>query len=147
MTGIEFLTRMRDFGENAPPIGAFVGFRLDEITCGRITVSGVPSGDHYNPFGVVHGGFASTLIDLALGHVSISILESMDFMVSTTDLNVKYVRPMFASTGRVECSAVVIYHGRRTVVSEAQIRDESGRLYATGNSTCLILERPGPSPS
>ena len=99
MTGIEFLTRMRDFGENAPPIGTFVDFRLEEIDRGRITVSGIPSGDHYNPFGVVHGGFASTLIDLALGHVSISILDSMDFMVSTTDLNVKYVRPMFASTG------------------------------------------------
>lgn len=85
---------------------------------------------HYNPFGVVHGGFASTLLDLVLGHVSVTELKDVRKGVSTTDLTVKYLRPIYQSTGEVRCEGTVLKAGRRVIVSEATLRDSAGRLCA-----------------
>ena len=135
---------MRDRGTNYPAIGAFVGFTIHDVERGKITISGTPRAEHYNPFGVVHGGFASTLLDLALGHVSVTALASAEEAVTTTDLSVKYVRPMFESTGTVFCDATVLHQGKRIVVAEARLRDADGRLLALAQSTCLVVARsPG----
>ncbi|HEY8312692.1 MAG TPA: PaaI family thioesterase [Candidatus Baltobacteraceae bacterium] len=143
MDGLAFVTAIRDTGANYAPIGTFVAFALTTIERGHIVATGVPGPQHYNPLGVVHGGFASTLLDLALGHVSISVLRDPATGVATTDLNVKYLRSMNASTGTVICEATVVHAGRRIVVAQAELRDAGGTLFATAQSTCIVL---GPQP-
>jgi uncharacterized protein (TIGR00369 family) len=130
---------MMETGAQYPPIGHFFKFSLLEVERGRVLASGVPGPEHYNPLGVVHGGFASTLMDLALGHVSITVLEGDSTGVGTTDLGVKYIRSMQHSVGIVYCEADVIHAGRRVVIAEARLRDAAGKLYATAQSTCLVL--------
>jgi acyl-coenzyme A thioesterase PaaI-like protein len=66
MSGIEYLQHLPDSGRD-PPIGALLDFRLVRIEPGRAVFSGTPSEFHYNPIGAVHGGFAATLLDSALG--------------------------------------------------------------------------------
>lgn len=139
MDGLSFVRQMRDTGANYPPIGNLVGFQLVDVKLGKIRIRGRPTAQHYNPFGVVHGGFASTLLDLALGHVSVTVLPSMDKFVSTTDLSVKYVRPLFASIEEVFCDAEVLRAGRQIIVAEAKLVDASHKLYATAQSTCLVV--------
>jgi uncharacterized protein (TIGR00369 family) len=141
MDGLTYVREMRDHGSNYPPIGRFVDFAIREVAQGRIEVTGRPAERHYNPFGVVHGGFACTLMDLALGHVSVTVLPSMEKVIVTTDLSVKYVRPLFESVGEVECVATVLHSGKTIIVAEAQLRDHAGKLYATAQSTCLIVPR------
>jgi uncharacterized protein (TIGR00369 family) len=139
MDGLTFVREMRDTEANYPPIGKLVGFAILDVSLGKIRISGRPTAEHYNPFGVVHGGFASTLLDLALGHVSVTVLGSMDKFVSTTDLSVKYLRPLFASIDQVFCEAEVLRAGRQIVVADAKLVDASGKLYATAQSTCLVV--------
>jgi uncharacterized protein (TIGR00369 family) len=139
MDGLAYVRAIRDRGENYPPIGAFVKFELDDIELGRVIATGIPGPDHYNQFGVVHGGFASTLLDLALGHVSVTVLSGEQKGVGTTDLSVKYLRSMYADTGRVSCEANVVHAGRRIIVAEAHLRAADGKLFATGQSTCAVL--------
>ena len=141
MDGLNFILEMRDQGKNYPPIGKLVGFIIHEVSRGKIRVSGQPTEQHYNPLGVVHGGFASTLMDLALGHVSITTLPSMKEGVSTIDLSVKYLRPIFASTGKLYCESSVVYKGKKVVIADARLLDASGKLYATAESTCLVIAR------
>jgi uncharacterized protein (TIGR00369 family) len=137
--GLTFVREMRDSGAHYPPIGNLVGFTILDVNLGKIRISGRPTAQHYNPFGVVHGGFASTLLDLALGHVSVTVLAAMDKFVSTTDLSVKYLRPLFASIEQVFCEAEVLRVGRQIIVAEAKLVDASNKLYATAQSTCLIV--------
>ncbi len=136
-----FLHDMKNERRNYPPIGKFVDFEIDRIESGHLTGTGVPRDDHYNPLGVVHGGFAGTLLDLALGHVSITMLDDMANAVSTTDLSVKYFRSISTGTGKMFWSADVVHAGRTVVVAQASLRDADGKLYATAQSTCLITRR------
>jgi uncharacterized protein (TIGR00369 family) len=78
-------------------------------------------------------------MDLAMGLVSITILPNMQSGVSTTDLTVKYLRTIFKSTGRLICDAAVVYSGKRIVVAEARLHDAARKLYATAQSTCLVI--------
>src|SRR5215469_9659927 len=123
MDGLTFVCEMRDTGAHYPPIGELVGFSILDVSLGKIRISGRATAQHYNPFGVVHGGFASTLLDLALGHVSVTVLPHMDKFVTTTDLSVKYLRPLFASIDRVFCEAEVLRTGRQIIVAEAKLLD------------------------
>jgi uncharacterized protein (TIGR00369 family) len=54
---------------------------------------------------------------------------------------VKYVRPLYASVGEVACVATVVHSGKTIIVAEAQLRDGSGKLFATAQSTCFIVPR------
>ena len=67
LTGIE---QLRHFlGKDARPIGIGVtlGFRLVELEEGRVVFEGTPGKHVYNPIGTVHGGYAATLLDSAVG--------------------------------------------------------------------------------
>ena len=55
-------------------------------------------------------------------------------------LEVKYLRPITRDTGAVRCDADVAYRGGKTATAEARLTAvDSGKLLATGTSTCLIL--------
>ncbi len=140
MNGMAFLVAMRDEGREYPPIGKFVEFQIDTIESGHLTGTGVPGAEHYNPLGVVHGGFAGTLLDLALGHVSITVLDDMAYAVSTTDLTVKYMRSISKDTGKMRWTANVLHAGKTIVMAEASLYDRD-RLCATAQSTCFITRR------
>ena len=66
-TGLEFLTDMANGKLPQPPMCATLGFHLAEVSDGYARFDGVPEFRHYNPIGTVHGGFAATLLDSALG--------------------------------------------------------------------------------
>jgi len=61
-----------------PPISELVGFHLVEAEQGRAVFEGVPEFHHYNPIGTVHGGFAATLLDSALGCAIFSTIAKGD---------------------------------------------------------------------
>jgi len=44
-----------------------IGYNIAEASVGRVVVTADPSGDHLNPAGTVHGGFAATLLDTCMG--------------------------------------------------------------------------------
>jgi uncharacterized protein (TIGR00369 family) len=141
MDGISFVRKIRDEGVEYPPIGAFVGFTLTKVEKGYLEAVGTPTAAHYNPLGVVHGGFSSTVMDLALGLVSVTTMPSMENHVTTADLTLRYLRPIFASTGQMTVAASVLHAGKRTIVAEASLRDADQKLYTLAQSTLLIVAR------
>jgi uncharacterized protein (TIGR00369 family) len=100
--------------------------------------SGAPSEFHYNPIGVVHGGFAATLLDSALG-CSVHTTLKPGFAYTTIELKVNYVRPLRMTTGIVSSEGEVIHVGSRIATAEARLTDAAGKLYAHGSTTCLIF--------
>src|ERR1700676_3561480 len=107
MSGFDYLHHLLDSGR-APPIGALLDFRLVRVEPGRAVFSGTPSEYHYNPIGVVHGGFAATLLDSALGCAVHTTLKP-GFAYTTVELKVNYVRPLLMSTGPVEAEGKIIH--------------------------------------
>ena len=100
-----------------------------------------PGEEHYNPIGTVHGGYASTLLDSALGCAVHTTLPA-GVGYTTLTLEVKMVRPITRDIERVRAEAEVLHRGRTQATAQARLIDAAtGKLLATGTSTCLILER------
>lgn len=138
LTGREFLDRMWA-GEGASALGRLLNIRLVDVGDGTVTFEGIPSREFYNPQEIIHGGFAATLIDSAMGcAVQSKLGRGVNY--GTIELKVNYVRQMTEETGRVTCTANVIHFGRRTSTAEAKIIDAKGKLIAHGSGTFMVYE-------
>ena len=67
MTGMEYMEAIVAGEMPPPPIAVTMRMRPIELGEGRAVFEGEPGEEHYNPIGVVHGGYAATLLDSALG--------------------------------------------------------------------------------
>src|SRR6187200_3103431 len=139
MTGMEYMRAVVTGEVPPPPIAVTMRLRPVELEEGRVVFEGQPGEEHYNPIGVVHGGYAATLLDSALGCAVHTTLEA-GVGYTSLGLEAKYVRPITRDTGRVLCEAKVLYRGRRQATSEASLTAaDSGKLLAHGVATCMIL--------
>lgn len=138
LTGLQQLQVMLDGDFPPPAIGNTLDFMLASAEYGKVSFEGVPSEKHLNPIGVVHGGYAATLLDSALGCSVHTMLEPGQGY-TTIDLNIKYIRAMVPGMGKVFATAEVVHKGRKFATAEGRLVDENGKLYATGTTTCAIL--------
>ena len=139
-TGMEFISRLMSGGV-AAPIGATIDMRGVEVKEGEVTFAFTPQEFHYNPLGTVHGGIFSTVLDSAVGCAIHTTLARGQGFTSLT-LEVKFLRAATAETGRLLCTGKVVSRGRTVATAEAAVRDESGRLYATATTTCMVFAAP-----
>jgi uncharacterized protein (TIGR00369 family) len=139
-SGLEYVRAIQAGEIPPPPIAVVMNFAIAELEEGRAVFIGEPGEEHYNPIGVVHGGYASTILDSVLGCAVHTTCPAGVGYTSQT-LEVKFLRPITSDTGSVRAEANVIHRGRKNATSEARLTSvEGGKLLATGTSTCLILE-------
>ena len=143
MTGMEYMRAVVTGELPPPPIAVTMSLRPIELEEGRVIFEGEPGEEHYNPIGVVHGGYAATLLDSALGCAVHTTLPA-GVGYTSLGLEAKYVRPITRDTGRVLCEATVVYRGRKQATAEARLTAaDSGKLLAHGLATLMILELGG----
>ena len=139
MAGIDYMRALVAGELPPPPIAVTMRFAPIEVEVGHAVFEGEPGEEHYNPIGVVHGGYAATLLDSALGCAVHTTLEA-GAAYTTLSLETKFVRPILRDTGRVRAAAVVTYRGRRQATAEAKlVAVETGKLLGTATSTCMII--------
>jgi uncharacterized protein (TIGR00369 family) len=138
LSGLEFLRAILAGRFPPPPFARLVGQSLVEVEEGRAVFVVQPGEVHYNPIGMVHGGLLATLLDSAMGCAIHSTLPA-GTGYSTLEVKVNYTRPALAGTGPLRCEARLVHRGRQTATAEGQVRDEQGRLYAHGSTTCLLM--------
>ncbi len=138
VAGLDYLHGILRGDHPAAPIAATLGFAPTVFEDGFAVFEGTPELHVYNPIGVVHGGWAATLLDSAMGCAVHSTLPAGK-AYTTVDLSVSFVRALTARTGRVRCEARIVHAGGTIATAEGRIVDTAGTLYAHGTSTCLIL--------
>jgi uncharacterized protein (TIGR00369 family) len=136
--GVSFLKAMAEGKLPAPPICDTLDFTLIEAEYGRVVFAGVPAFKHYNPIGVVHGGYAAALLDSALGCAVHSTLQKGEGY-TTLELKLNLVRAITRDTGRVAAEGRLVHRGRTVGTAEGYLRDAEGRLYAHATTTCMIF--------
>jgi uncharacterized protein (TIGR00369 family) len=140
LDGIDYIAKIVAGEVPPPPIAVTMRFAPVEFTEGTAVFEGHPGEEHYNPIGVVHGGYASTLLDSAMGCAVHTTLKQ-GTAYTTLTLEVKLVRPMTRDTGAVRAEAKVLYRGRRQATVEGTLTEAAtGKLLGTGTSTCMIME-------
>lgn len=138
-SGVEILREIFERRLPPPPIANTMGFTGVEVEEGRAVFVGEPGEFLYNPIGVVHGGFAMTLLDSAMGCAIHSTLAAGEAYTSL-ETKVNFIRPITMNTGRVRCEGVVIHRGGRVATAEGKlIAEKTGKLLAHGTTTCLLM--------
>lgn len=137
LSGLQQLQLAMDGLAPAAPIAATMGFTLTEVAEGRATFAGAPSLAMYNPLGTVHGGWIATLLDSACGCAVHTMLQPGQGY-TTLELKTVFHRALTAGVP-VRAEGRIVQMGRRAAFSEADLRGEDGRLYASATSTCLVM--------
>ena len=138
MPGLDYLRGILRGDHPAAPISATLGFYPTEFDHGRAVFKGIPSRFAYNPLGSVHGGWAATILDSALGCAVHTTLPAGKYY-TTVDLSISLVRAITETTKGVFCEAKVIHAGGTVATAEAKLVDDRGQLCAHGTTTCLIM--------
>jgi uncharacterized protein (TIGR00369 family) len=139
MSGLEFMKAVVSGELPPPPIMSTMGITGAEVEEGRAVFRGEAGEYLYNPIGVVHGGYALTMLDSALGCAVQTMLAQGEGYTSL-ETSVNFVRPITTETGRVRCEAKILHRGGRIATAEGKLTAEkSGKLLAHGTTTCLIF--------
>ena len=138
MPGLDYLRGILRGDHPAAPIAATLNFFPTEFDHGRAVFEGIPDRSAYNPLGQVHGGWAATILDSALGCAVHTTLPAGK-VYTTVDLSVSLVRTITDRTKRVRCEATIIHAGSTVATAQARLTDEAGNLLAHGSTTCLIM--------
>jgi len=141
LMGVSGLEAMRSLiaGKFRPPsIADTLGFTLVEVDDGRAVFVGKPSDRVLNPLGIVHGGWALTLIDSCTGCAAHTTLPA-GVGYTTVETKVNFVRAIQQDTGELRAEGVVVARGRTIITAEGKLTDARGKLYAHGTSTLLVL--------
>ena len=141
LSGKEMVEALRAGTLPKPPMADTLNFVLVEASDGRAVFTAEPAEWMYNPIGVVHGGWAMTVLDSALG-VAIHTTLGKGERYTTLETKVNFVRPILPNTGAVRCEAEVVHRGRRIATAEGRLVDAGGKLLAHGTTTCLIEPAP-----
>lgn len=92
---------------------------------------------HLQPFGIVHGGVFSSLVDAAaFWAVYTQVPEGVG--MTTVELKLNYLAPL--TTGRMIASGKSIRVGKTLCLGEASITNGEGLLLAHGTSTMMLLK-------
>jgi uncharacterized protein (TIGR00369 family) len=139
MSGLEFIRAIFEGRLPPPPIAVTMDFTGAEAEEGRVVFVGEPREFLYNPIGVVHGGYAMTLLDSAMGCAVQTMLAQGEGYTSL-ETSVNFVRPITTETGRVRCEATILHRGGRIATAEGKlIAEKTGKLLAHGTTTCLVM--------
>jgi uncharacterized protein (TIGR00369 family) len=142
LDGLSFLHAIAS-GELPPaPIAETLGFAdIREVEEGRVVFRGVPADAYFNPIGSIHGGWAMTLLDSAMGCAVHSTLPAGSGYTSL-EVKTNFTRRIGVETGPVLAIGEIVHRGSRVATAEGRIvAEDSGKLLAHATTTCLITPR------
>jgi uncharacterized protein (TIGR00369 family) len=137
-SGVEILNRLLIGEVPYPAMSEVIPFRLVEVDRGRVVFESFPSEKYYNTSGIVHGGYALTLLDTCMG---IAVYSTLDSGIGYTSIETKvnFVRPIKAETGPLLAVGSAIHTGTKTGTAEGRLVDSEGKVYAHGTTTCFLF--------
>lgn len=112
----------------------FLGVRAVEVGPGRLVCALDARAELLNPFGSLHGGVVSALVDHVLGAVVYPLIERGAW-AATTEFKINLLAAV--RDGEVVADARVVSLTRRTAVVRIDVTND-GRLVAIGQGTVLI---------
>ena len=139
VSGLDFLqTQLADWHGSA--MAETMNMRLVAVSDGEATFEAIPSPKYYNPQMRMHGGYAASIIDSAMG-CAVQTKLPAKIGYGTIELKVNYVRKIDAGVGRLICIGHVIHAGRTMFTADAKLLDDNNKLYAHGSGTFLVYPK------
>jgi len=128
---------------NIAPYFQLLSMRICELGLGY-SISEIDIADeHLNPFGGVHGGVFSSIIDSAASWALFYGIEDETAGLTSVNLNLNYLSPV--KEGKLIAEGRQIKLGKTLGYAFCKVSDTAGKLLAHGTLTVMIL--PGKAPA
>ena len=124
-------------GVNESPYFQLLSMKLLEFDIGTAVLEIVVQKEkHLQPFGFVHGGVFSSIVDAAAFWAVYPEVDEGAGMTSV-DLKLNYLAP--CSGGKLIAKGRRIKLGKTLGLGKAEVTDQEGRILAHGTSTLIVL--------
>lgn len=124
----------------AMPLAAQLGFEAVEGSPQAVAVRGAWTRERCTAAGVLHGGYLMSLADVAAATLAFLNLPAG---ASTATIESKTNFLAAVRSGSVTARAEPVHVGRRTIVVQTDIRDDTGKLVARTLQTQAVIEAGG----
>jgi uncharacterized protein (TIGR00369 family) len=131
-------TQMLDFATAAGGLSGFLEFRHVEFTAGRLVAEMDARDDLLTPFGNLHGGCLSALVDHCLGVVFYPLIPKGAW-VATTEFKLNLLKPV--SSGTCVATAEVVALTRRSGVARIDITNNDNLACAAQGTVTIVLPK------
>jgi uncharacterized protein (TIGR00369 family) len=139
MSGMDFMLKILNGKLPLANIARGLNFKLSSVEKGIVSFTGAPTLDHFNPMGMIHGGWYGTLLDSAMA-CAVQTLAPRGTLVTTLEYKINIIKPISLNT-RIEAKGTINHVGKSTGVAHGSIIGiEDGELYATGSTTCILMQ-------
>ena len=118
------------------PLAVHLNTRIQSASKGKVSMSFELPDQYIQGNGVVQGGALAMMLDFGLAFAGLSQVN-LQQNLSTTNMNISYMRPGFPGAYRVE--AEVEKAGRSMIFARAQLFDANDKLVASANSPLMVL--------
>ena len=125
----------------APPIWRLTGMRPTEVGLGKATFSMPVTPWLADGTGIYWGGIYALFADSPLASAIWTTLPAGK-VLSTSELNMCFVRPVTGDTHNMVGRAETVHSGSQVGLSTIQITDQDGRMLSFGSTRCLIADLP-----
>jgi len=125
-------------GEGLPPARPIgVKMKLHHRTVERGKWSGeiVFEKGAANSLGIIHGGFLASILDIAMGYASLTLLGAHESQ-RTLEMKINFLSGVPPDV--VLADGEVLRRGRRTTYCEGSVRTSGGTLIARGSATFTV---------
>ncbi|MCA0377817.1 MAG: PaaI family thioesterase [Actinobacteria bacterium] len=138
LAGIDYLRAMMAGELPGPPIASLMQMELTEVEEGSATFVCTPDESHFNPIGTVHGGYACTVLDSALGCAVQTTLPAGTGYTSI-EIKINYLRPIMPSSAPLRAIGTVTKPGNRVAFADGVLIDAAGKTVATATGSLLVF--------
>ncbi|HET7509220.1 MAG TPA: PaaI family thioesterase [Solirubrobacterales bacterium] len=97
--------------------------------------------DLRQPFGLLHGGVMSTLVESICSYATAEVVYDEGMAAMGQSINVSFIRPV--TEGGVEVRAKARHRGRTTWLWQAEVLNDEGKVCALAQMTIAVRPRPG----
>jgi len=125
----------KEVKDSRSPAGNWLGITLEKIERGEAVLNILVRPEMANPYGHIHGGMMSLVIDEAIGWAVVS-LDTDNHYTSLT-LNIDFLYAI--KTGeRLRAVSKVLRVGKKIINVECHVYDLAGKILARGNSNLIV---------
>lgn len=116
-------------------LSTFLNFRHTELTAGRLVAEMDTREDLLTPFGNLHGGCLSAMVDHCLGVVFYPVIPAGSW-VATTEFKLNLLRPV--SSGVCVAVADIVSLGKRSGVARIDITNGDKAVCAAQGTVTIV---------
>jgi len=125
----------QEVDQSRSPAGNWMRPRLEAAEKGKIVLSVLIRREMCNPYGNIHGGMMSLVVDEAIGWAIVSLEAESHY--TSISLNTDFLYAA-AEGERIFAHAHIVRHGKKIINAEVQVYNEKGTLLSKATSNLVV---------